>query len=535
LNPGAQAQFGNPASSPRVSPIDMHPLEPVPATGPADIARKVQRARAASESWRERTLGDRAGALRRAAKAMLRRRADVLALAREEMGKLEIEGLFHEGLGHLDILNGWVGVVKRAGLRRRVRLDPFKFPGKKAYVDLVPRGVVGVIAPWNFPVGNLYRSVYPALLTGNGVVLKPSEFTPRTSQWFADQLAAELPDGLLAVAHGDGSVGAALIEAGIDTCVFTGSPATGRAVRIHCAERGIPLSAELGGKDAAIVLADCDLDRTVAGITHWALSNVGQACGAIEIALVEKPVADRFVAQLKSAWSRLRVGPGKYFDISPLAHRKQFDIVAAQVEEARSMGAEVVLGGQPTGEGFFYPPTILDRCTEEMSVVADETFGPVLAVIRVESAAEAVRRVNRSRYGLGASIWTSDLARAERLARQLNVGVVDVNNHAFTGAIPQLPWSGTRGSGFGIANSILSLTTFARPRTMVIDRSGSPEPFWMPFDEGLWEMGNLLADAQLMKLGRAWRIPLLWRQRVRKIREFFRSGGDGTRSTRPEG
>ena len=110
-----------------------------------------------------------------------------------------------------------------------------------------------------------------------------------------------------------------------------------------------------------------------------------------------------------------------------------------------------------------------------------------------------------------------------------------MNNHAFTGAIPQLPWSGTRGSGFGIANSILSLTTFARPRTVVIDRSGSPEPFWMPFDEGLWEMGNLLADAQIMKLGRAWRIPLLWRQRVRKIREFFRSGGDGTRSTRPEG
>jgi len=510
----------------RASPIDLRPLEAVPETSPAAIASMVERARAASGSWRERSLRDRAAIMRRAARSMLGRRDEVLALAREEMGKLEIEGLFHEGLGHLDLLNGWVGVVEAAGLRRRVRLNPLKFGGKKAWVELVPRGVVGVIAPWNFPVGNLYRSVYPALLTGNGVVLKPSEWTPRTSQWFADQLAAELPDGLLSVAHGAGAVGAALIEAGIDTCVFTGSPPTGREVRVRCAQLGIPSSAELGGKDAAIVLADCDLDRTVAGVTHWALSNAGQACGAIEIALVESAVADRFVERLKEAWTGLRVGPGRFFDLSPLANRKQFDLVVAQVDEARALGAEVVCGGQPTGEGLFYPPTILDRCTPEMAVVRDETFGPVLAVVRVESAAEAVRQVNRSRYGLGASIWTRDLARAGKLARQLDVGIVDVNNHSFTGAIPELPWSGTRASGFGIANSGLSLLTFVRPRTVVVDAGSAPDPFWMPYDETLWDMGNLLADAQLMKLGGAWRIPFLWRRRVRRIREFF-AGGTG--------
>lgn len=522
----AQAQAGErtPAGSVRVSPIDLRPLEPVPSATAAELARMVARARAASESWRERRLSERAAALKRAAKAMLLRREETLSLAREEMGKLEIEGLFHEGLGHLDLLHSWIAVVRSAGLHRRVRLSPMKFGGKKAYVELLPRGVVGVIAPWNFPVGNLYRSLYPALLTGNGVVLKPSEWTPRTSQWFADRIAEELPDGLVSVAHGDGGVGAALIDAGIDSCVFTGSPASGRAVRIRCAERGIPLSAELGGKDAAIVLADCDLPRTVAGITHWALSNAGQACGAIEVALVEVPVADRFVAQLRAAWSGLRIGPARYSEIAPLANRKQFEVVAAQVEEARRLGAEVVCGGEPTGAGLFYPPTILDRCSDEMAVVRDETFGPVLAVLRVESAAEAVRRVNRSRYGLGASIWTSDLARAERLARQLDVGVVDVNNHSFTGAIPQLPWSGTRASGFGIANSALSLTTFVRPRTVVVDRARAPEPFWMPFDESLWEMGNLLADVQLMQLGGALRIPLLWRRRVRKIRRFFGAG-----------
>jgi acyl-CoA reductase-like NAD-dependent aldehyde dehydrogenase len=236
---------------------------------------------------------------------------------------------------------------------------------------------------------------------------------------------------------------------------------------------------------------------------------------------VESAVADRFVGRLKEAWTGLRVGPGRFFDVPPLANRRQFDLVVAHVDEARALGAEVVCGGRPTGEGLFYSPTILDRCTGEMAVVRDETFGPVLAVVRVESAAEAVRQVNRSRYGLGASIWTSDLARAGKLARQLDVGIVDVNNHSFTGAIPELPWSGTRASGFGVANSGLSLSTFVRPRTVVIDSGGAPDPFWMPYDETLWDMGNLLADAQLMKIGGAWRIPLLWRRRVRRIREFF--------------
>lgn len=516
------APLAAPAPAGRVCPLDLHPLEPVPDATPEQLSRAVARARRASESWRERPLKDRVAALRRAAKAMLRRKDDVLALVREEMGKLEIEGLFNEALGPLDMLSAWTSVVEKAGVRRPVRLNPLKFAGKSAWIELPPRGVIGVIAPWNFPVAGLYRSIYPALLTGNGVVLKPSEHTPRSSQWFADQLAAELPDGLVATVHGAGAVGAALLDAGIDACVFTGSPAAGRSVRLRCAERGIPCSAEMGGKDAAIVLEDCDLDRTCAGITHWALSNVGQSCGAVEIAYVERSIAGAFVQRLAQAWPRLRIGPGAHADLSPLANRRQFDVVVTQVEEARRMGARLVCGGRPTGIGLFYEPTVLDHCTEEMAVVRDETFGPVLAVVRVDSAADAVRRVNRARYGLGASIWTRDLARAQKLASQLDVGVVDVNNHSFTGAVPELPWSGTRDTGFGIANSHLALTTFVRPRSVVVDRSKGPEPFWMPFDATLWELGNLLVDAQLMRVEKAWKLPLLMRKRIATIRRFFR-------------
>lgn len=512
------------AQIPRTCPIDLRALDPVPSSTPEEIRAAVERGRAAQEMFRHRPLDERAELLKRAAKTMLERRDEVMDLAREEMGKLEIEGLFNEALGPLDVLAGWIAVAKKAATREDVRLNPLAFPGKRAYIDLVPRGVVGIIAPWNFPVSGLYRGVYPALLTGNAVVLKPSEYTPRTSEWFARMLQTALPENVIQVVHGDGAAGAALVESGIDACVFTGSPRAGRAVRLACAERGIPSSIEMGGKDCAIVLADCDLVRTTAGVTHWALSNVGQSCGAIEVALVEKTIAGEFVERLRGAWTRLRTGPARLAEISPLANRRQLEIVEAHVADAIAKGAKLVCGGARTGQGLFFQPTILDHCTEEMQVVSDETFGPVLAVVRVEGASDAIRHVNRSRYGLGASIWTQDLARAERLAERLDVGVVDVNNHSFTGAIAQLPWSGTRETGFGVANSHHALQTFAQPKAVVIDSSSGPEPFWMPFDEALWEMGSALCEAQLMKpetLLRAWKLPLLMRERVKTVRDFF--------------
>lgn len=507
----------------RTCPIDLRPLAPVAVATTAQIAEAVVRARRAQEQWRDRPFAERREALVRAAKNMLRRRNEILDLARDEMGKLPIESLFNEALGPLDIVKAWAAIVEKATSRRSVFMNPLKFAGKSAYIDSVPRGVIGVIAPWNYPISGLYRSLLPALLTGNGVVLKPSEYTPLTSSWFVDQLAAELPDGLISAVIGDGAVGATLIESGIDACVFTGSPRAGRAVAIKCAELGIPASIEMGGKDAAIVLPDCDLERTTAGLTHWTLSNVGQACGAIELAYVDKAIADELVPRLGRAFSRLQMGPQEFADISPLANRQQFDLVCAQVADARARGATVVCGGEPTGQGLFYRPTVLDHCTDDMAVVRDETFGPVLAVIRVEGPAEAVRRINRSRYGLGASIWTRDLPRAEELARRLNVGVVDVNNHAYTGAVPELPWSGTRATGFGIANSSLALGTFVRPRAVTLDRSADPEPFWMPFDASLFELGNILSDAQLLRLGKAWKLPFLLRQRLATIRAFFRA------------
>jgi acyl-CoA reductase-like NAD-dependent aldehyde dehydrogenase len=492
----------------------------LPAGG-SELSSALQWARLAQPEWAGRTLEQRSGALERACQAMLRDRATVLRLAKAEMGKHEAEGIFTEALGPLDTLSAWKRVIAEAW-SRDVPLNRLSFPAKQARVDLVPRGVVGVTAPWNYPVAGLYRSVFPALLTGNAVVVKPSEYTPRTSAWLIEHLAREVPHGIVQVVQGGPSVGAALVESGIDACVFTGSISSGAKVRIRCAELGIPASVEMGGKDAAIVLADCDLERTVAGLTQWALSNSGQACGAIEVAYVQAEIADELVERLQRAWSRLRTGPGaEDVEIHPIAHQAQLEVIEAHVADALAKGARLLCGGQRTGNGLGFPPTLLDRCTDAMSVVRDETFGPVLAVVSVSGAAEAVERVNASRYGLGASIWTRDTARAERLSERLDVGVVTINNHAFTGAIPALPWSGTRATGYGVANSTWSLLTFCRPKTITTDRGRRPDPYWMPFDRDLKQLGELLADVQLRRWREAWKLPLLLRRRIRRIRAFF--------------
>jgi acyl-CoA reductase-like NAD-dependent aldehyde dehydrogenase len=195
--------------------------------------------------------------------------------------------------------------------------------------------------------------------------------------------------------------------------------------------------------------------------------------------------------------------------------------VEAHVAGALAKGATLVCGGARGERGLTYLPTLLDRCTPEMEVVRDETFGPVLAIVRIDGAADGIHHVNNARYGLGASIWTRDMARAQRIADKLDVGVVTINNHAFTGAIPALPWSGTRDTGSGVANSEHALATFTRPKTLVVDGADAPDFFWLPYDKTLVEIGHLLADAQIGKILRAWKLPFLMRDRVGRIKDFF--------------
>lgn len=343
---------------------------------------------------------------------------------------------------------------------------------KRQLVVQRPYPVVGVITPWNFPIGLSLLDAVPALLAGCSVVVKPSELTPlAVSGAIAGWSQIGAPP-VLAVVTGDGGVGAAVVDQ-VDFVEFTGSPRTGRAIARAAAERLIPCALELGGKDAMIVLADADIERAANAAVWGAMANCGQMCVSVERVYVEAPVYPQFVSAVTAKAAALRVGT----DIGALTSPAQRDIVRHHVEDALARGATALVGDR-RGEG----PTVLIDVDDEMLCMAEETFGPVLPVMCVADEREAVRRANESRYGLSAVVFSGDRKRAERLARLLDAGAVNVNDvfgNLFTLALPQGGW---KESGLGARGGSDAVAKFCRPQAIVSARvTPRRELTWYPY------------------------------------------------------
>lgn len=462
---------------PTKSPLDGSDLSAVQATAPSDIPDLARKARDAQRAWADRPAHERANVIEKVKKRLLSRAEEIAELVHRECGKPIEEAALSEVLPNADLIEYWTASIEELLEGTTVEFDPVAYPGKLGRIHKAPRGLVGLITPWNYPVAIPLRTIVPALLAGNAVLFKPSEVTPRSGALVASLFEGLLPEGLLTLVQGGGDVGGAIIEEA-DVVVFTGSVATGRRVAVRCAERLIPCSLELGGKDAAIVLADAPLERTANGLLWGAFTNAGQNCASIERVYVERAIADKLIPRLVELTKALKPG----VDTAVLTTMKQCDIVRRHLAHAESDGAEILVGGAPDAGSLAFAPTVVKLEREDTLLMREETFGPILPIVVVDDAKDAIARVNASTFGLTTSIWTRRINHAHDLARTLRTGVVTINNHGFTAAVPAAPWTGTGDSGYGITNSPFALAELTRPQFVLEDRSrAARELWWYPY------------------------------------------------------
>jgi acyl-CoA reductase-like NAD-dependent aldehyde dehydrogenase len=465
-----------------------------------EVDRTVARARAAQPAWADLGADERARRLAPLKDRVLERAEAIADCLREEIGKPRVESLLGEVLPSADVVQYWTRSLPELVAPTEVELDSIAYPGKRGTMFREALGVVAVIMPWNFPVALPLRTIVPALLAGNAVVFKPSEVAPRSGALVVGLFAGLVPDGVIGIAQGGREAGAALCASNVDLVVFTGSVAVGRAVARACAEKLIPCSLELGGKDAAIVLADANLERAANGVVWGAMMNAGQNCASVERVYVDKAIADAFTAKVCAVVASLRPGVDVAASLATTAQRAA---VHGHVEESKTSGGEILAGGSDAhGETRAYPPTVVRVGSDETPLMRDETFGPVLPIAVVDGEEEAVRRTNASRYGLTASIWTRDYKKGAAMARRLRAGVVCINNHGFTGAIPAAPWSGFGETGWGITGSPLALATLTRPRFVLVDRSRAKrELWWFPYTPALERIALSMATLRCSSRG----------------------------------
>ncbi len=470
-----------------VSPIDGLALGSFAGTSPETIQQQLQAARLAARRWATVDTNQRSRQLARINPIIMAELDAICDVISRTTGKVHTEALLGEIYPVLDLVRYYQKNAVRILCHQGVPTSPFAFPGATAGISRQPYGVVAVISPWNFPFQLSIIPMLSALFAGNAVILKMSELSLPIGQLLIGLFKQlDLPEGLVQWAIGDGETGAQLIDAAPDLVFFTGGLETGRAVMQRAARHPVPVLLELGGKDAMLVFADAHLQRACAAALYGAFSHSGQVCIAVERLYVQQDCHDDFLHLLLAATAQLTIGHGAAGDLGAMTSERQFAIVQAHYQDALAKGAKA--SGPLERQGNYVRPVVLWNVRQDMRVMREETFGPLLPILPFTDEAEAVRLANDSDFGLNASIWSRDIAKATRVARQLQVGMWAINDVLKNAGHPGLPFGGVKKSGFGRYHGAEGLRNFTYPVSGLTSRSTFPkEPNWFPYSEARYQ------------------------------------------------
>ena len=512
----------NPATGELIGSVET--LTPAKVQGVVDDVAEVQ------PFWAALTLEDRARYMRRAGDVLLEDLDEIAQLLTSEQGKPRVESYTMELLPTVDSLK-WIADNGPEILSDEKLSMPVFLKSKSAKFTYEPIGVVGVIAPWNYPWSIPFGEVAIALMAGNGVVLKPASLTPligeRIRQTFEK---AGLPEGLVRTVHGGGRIGDALVKSSAGKIFFTGSVEVGRKVGVECAKRMKGSVLELGGKDPQIVCADADLANAISGAVWGGFANAGQTCSGIERVYVHRDVSDAFVEGVVRETERLTVGDPRQWttEIGPMISEEQAKIVTELVDDAVESGATKLTGG-PTEvegmEGSFIAPVVLTGVTHEMRIMKEEIFGPVLPIVTVDSEEEAIELANDSQFGLGASVWTKDRAKGERMAHQIQSGMVWTNDHSFSHGACVCAWGGVKDSGLGRSHSKFGFYECVNIKQLAWEPGWARDMWWQPYDRNLGDAIRYSAQLLYSRNG----------NRLQALREGLRPLAAVTRRTLRKG